>query len=82
MISTRDLEYKDRREVEKEDVYFKEKVRKRKLMQEMKEAAENLRRFFPAALQRILDEDIYERIIQNVFDEVKDMIKKEKEKNI
>lgn len=35
MISTRDLEYKDRREVEKEDVYFKEKAKKKKLLKDM-----------------------------------------------
>lgn len=44
MINTRDLEYKDMRVAQREDIYFKKKAKKQKLMQGMKEAVEELER--------------------------------------
>lgn len=46
----------------------------------LQEAANNVRKVFPDFLQRILDEEIYEKIVQNVFDEIKDIIEQEKNK--
>lgn len=60
MISTRDLEYKDRRVAEREDIYFRKKAKKKSLIREMAEAVEKTKKMrseVDDSLEKFKDEE-------------------------